>query len=131
MKTAYSTLMFISALSLPAIGAECPAQNFEDFAYDFMEHADIQKRYTQLPLRVVQGSGDPDIAPTEEMMTAAQLDFPIVENHAIRTQLGYLYVIEDPLTIRFFTAGSGVLIRYKFQQLDSCWQLIAKEDDSM
>lgn len=123
--------MFISALSLPAIGAECPAENFEDFAYDFMEHADIQRSYTKLPLLVVQGSGDPDIAPTEQMMAATQLHFPIIENHTKRVQLGYLYLIEDPLTIRFFTAGSGVLIRYKFQQQDSCWQLIAKEDDSM
>lgn len=124
-------LTFSSLISLKAIGAECPATNFSNFAYDFMEHLAIQQSYTKLPLSFEQGSGDPDIPSTKSMISASEIKFPIIENSQKRKQMGYHYSIETPFTIRFFTPGTGILILYKFEKFGNCWQLVAKEDESM
>jgi hypothetical protein len=126
------TLLFASLLTLQAVAQECPSKTFNNFAYDFMEHTDIQKKFTKKPLLssyLVDGADEP-IKKTE-LISAKHIKFPIVENKKLRNDMSYHYAIDAPYVIRIFTPGTGVQILYKFEEFKQCWRLIEKEDNSM
>lgn len=126
------TLLFASLFTLQAVAQECPSKTFSNFAYDFMEHTDIQKTFTKMPLPssyLVEGPDEP-IKKTE-IISAKNIKFPIVENKKLRTEMGYHYSIDTPYVIRIFTPGTGIQILYKFEEFENCWRLIEKEDNSM
>ena len=70
------TLFFASLFTLHAVAQECPSKTFNNFAYDFMEHTDIQKRFTKNPLLssyLVDGADE--VIKKTELISARHLKF--------------------------------------------------------
>ena len=113
------SLVKISTKCAPALAQECPSKTFNNFAYDFMEHTDIQKRFTKNPLLssyLVDGADE--VIKKTELISARHLKFPLVENKKLRNDMSYHYAIDTPYVIRIFTPGTGIQIIYNFEEFN-------------
>ncbi|MDR2219472.1 MAG: hypothetical protein LBE24_02720 [Methylobacillus sp.] len=113
--------------------------DFKDFAEVFT-HSKAQAEYTQWPLQVtsiVDINSEPEPKPVTKWLGEQEMSMPLlVESPESIKEQGYEASIEqDDATsghIMYRSPESDMLqIRYNFKRVDSCWQLVEIDDQSL
>jgi hypothetical protein len=139
-----------SAQSTPSPGAKaaaCPSQDFSAFFKAFSESAEVQRKFTRLPLEYGQvdqdlvGTGKPDfstrtITSFEKIPLFDKSDggriFPSskkrLNNHlAIKIESGE----SANIRVMLYLPDTGFHIYFKFINTDFCWRLFEVDDESV
>ncbi|MDR2875955.1 MAG: hypothetical protein LBV44_08535 [Methylobacillus sp.] len=116
----------------------CPANDFQGFAEKFVSSVDVQKKFTQWPLKVTwvdDPAAEPKPTWKSKQVSKKKASFPLIESRKDAQKTGREISIEHNTEmgdhIRYRGADNGVLIYYKFKRTDSCWQLVEMDDESV
>lgn len=123
-----------------SVGPQCPSQDFSDFLRAFGESVEIQKAFTQYPLKhvqVVDATSEPLPKVSVRHLKKSNIKFPIFlsQNHLADYGLkvesenrkkGIWAAIERSAGER----SLGHYIEYKFVQKNGCWNLVEINDQS-
>ena len=127
----------VALLAVAPATDRCPARDFATFATRFADDVAIQRKYTATPLidDHIDANADPEPATITRRLDAGTLRFPLMPNRAARAKDGLV------LSTRALAGGdheatlahpdSGYQIRYRFQRVRDCWQLVRRSDDSI
>lgn len=114
----------------------CPSQDFDAFLAAFMESEEVQKAFTDVPLRSdsIDANAEPEPRVVTTMVSAEQMTLPVIPdprslarrglaNSSRREGRGMVLTLAKP--------DSGYQISYYFRLDDTCWHLYRKYDESI
>jgi hypothetical protein len=125
---------------LTKLEVACPSNAFDEFLSAFSEHADLQQRYTRLPLQYGEYA---DLAGNriEWRRIKKMKDIPqfvresglVFRSKSQRADKMLVLKIENGADERLreaviFLEGGGYNLRYYFHLADDCWHLYAIKD---
>lgn len=125
-----------AAAAAPAqAGIACPSQDFDAFLKAFADDVDVQKAYTQRPLR--SDSIDPDASPEPKpvsvMLDGDGLQFPIMPSSQQQKQDGLslsLSELNGDKEVMLAKPDTDYQLSFFFRK-GECWTLYRKRDDSL
>ncbi|MBI5625933.1 MAG: hypothetical protein HY935_01835 [Nitrosomonadales bacterium] len=125
----------VAASQVPVSLAHCPADNFENFFGAFSEQIELQKQFTQFPLKKLKViDADPEPKPIIKSLKKNQITFPVVPNQIERKNKGLSIRLEIPglkqAKAMLFKKDTDYQIVYFFTK-NGCWMLNRIEDWSL
>lgn len=129
-----------TAASQPQASADsrpvCPSQQFDEFLVAFMGSSEVQKQFTAVPLQYesIDATVEPEPQTITHMLDSSELTFPVMSTEQERSN--------DALTVSTKKSGANMVvtmakpdtdyqISYHFRQVEGCWQLYRKQDESI
>lgn len=127
-----------SASAAPAPAAAttaCPSQDFAAFLAAFADSADVQRAFTQRPLRSesVDANADPEPKPVVAMLDGDALSFPLMPSRA-KQQADGLVLSQTELNgdkqVMLAKPDTDYQLSFFFRK-GECWTLYRMRDDSL
>ena len=122
---------------LPIDPISCPSLDFKTFAKQFSGKLSLQAKFTHWPLETttIDPAAEPEPKPVTKQVTEQEMSYPIMMEVGLAKREGNVVSIkqDDETTahVEYSGANSGTKIFYLFKQSDSCWQLVAIDDQSL
>ncbi|WP_206409503.1 hypothetical protein, partial [Lysobacter enzymogenes] len=129
------------AAAAPAAGAAatpataCPSQDFDAFLAAFADDIQVQRAFTQRPLRseTVDANADPEPKPVTAMLDGDALKFPLMASRA-RQQAEGLVLSQTELNgdkqVMLAKPDTDYQLSFFFRK-GECWTLYRMRDDSL
>ncbi|WP_155628501.1 hypothetical protein [Burkholderia territorii] len=115
----------------------CPSGEFETFARKFASRISIQSHFTRWPVAVtsIDAAAQPEPKPVTKQVTENKMPFPLMMDMERARREGKLVrIAQDSKTtghVDYSGSDSDKKVRYLFQRSESCWQLVAIDDQSL
>ena len=125
----------IPASPMPAALA-CPSPDFDGFLRAFIERAEVQKAFSAEPLesQTVDVTAEPEPALVAKMLTAAELQFPLIPSEQQQAKEGLTMrqsVLENGDTkVTLAKEDTDYQMSFYFRKND-CWQLFRIRNESL
>jgi hypothetical protein len=119
----------------PAVPA-CPSSSFDGFLKAFREDVQVQKAFSAEPLesQTVDATAEPEPALVTKMLTAAELQFPVIPSEQQQTQEGLTMrqsVLENGDTkVTLAREDTDYQLSFYFRK-GECWQLFRIRNESL
>jgi hypothetical protein len=115
----------------------CPAKDFNGFLAAFMDNIAVQKAYVAVPLSSISLDADaqPEPAPLERKLAAADIAYPLVPGKAQRSKNELKTTIKaislTQIEVKLAKPDTDYQIRYLFHKTKSCWMLTRMSNGSL
>lgn len=124
-----------SAAATPATATACPSQDFDAFLAAFADEIEVQRAFTQRPLRseTVDANADPEPKPVTAMLDGDALKFPLMASRA-KQQAEGLVLSQSELNgdkqVMLAKPDTDYQLSFFFRK-GECWTLYRMRDDSL
>ena len=114
----------------------CPSTSFDGFLKAFVERIDVQKEFSVEPLesQTVDATAEPEPALVTKMMTADELQFPLIPSEHQQTKDGLKMrqsVLENGDTkVTLAKEDTDYQMSFYFRK-NECWQLFRIRNESL
>ena len=124
------------AAQLAAAPLACPSSSFDGFLKAFMESVEVQKTFSAEPLETqsVDATAEPEPALVTKMLTAAELQFPLIPSGQQQAQERLTMrrsVLENGDTkVTLTREDTDYQMSFYFRK-NECWQLFRIRNESL
>jgi hypothetical protein len=122
--------------TLTSAAPACPSPSFDGFLKAFIESVAVQKAFSAEPLesQTVDATAEPEPALVTKMLTAAELQFPLIPSEQQQAKEGLTMrqsVLENGDTkVTLAKEDTDYQISFYFRK-NTCWQLFRIRNDSL
>lgn len=125
----------VSSAAPAAAGVACPSQDFEVFLKAFADDIEVQKAYTQRPLRSdsIDPDASPEPRPVSAMLDGDALRFPVMPSTRQQQSDGLALSLSETngdKEVMLAKPDTDYQLSFFFRK-GECWTLYRKRDDSL
>lgn len=114
----------------------CPSPSFDGFLKVFIASVEVQKAFSAEPLesQTVDATAEPEPALVTKMLTANELQFPLIPNEEQQANEGLKMrqsALENgDIKVKLAKEDTDYQMSFYFRK-EACWKLIRKRNDSL
>lgn len=133
-----SAVWALSSVSKTSNGPNpaCPSQDFSQFLIAFEASAEVQKRFTALPLQSdsIDAGAEPEPRTVTRGLRPPELIFPLMHTAQQQRDEGLTLSrqkLDGQMVVTVSKPDTDYQVSYYFRQNAGCWQLYRKFDESI